>query len=241
MNIVSVMAHQDDELMCLGTMIKYKKMGHSLAFICLTDGSKGMVQNPEMSQKEAAQIRCNEMTDLCRRLGATYICLEEPDEFLYDTPQLRMKLINALRKVQAHVIFTHYRTDYNVDHMTTNLLVRQCAIQLPLPVLPTEYPPTPNTPAVFQVEPSGGFDFEPSHWVDISGEILEEKLSLAACHKSQDDAFIAAFGEGKGIANWISNASSKRGDQCGVAHAEAFIPMYARGLVKPGSILPEGL
>lgn len=35
MNVVSVMAHQDDELMCLGTMIKMKKQGYKLHFICL--------------------------------------------------------------------------------------------------------------------------------------------------------------------------------------------------------------
>lgn len=46
LNIVSVMAHQDDELMCLGTMLKYKQNGHKLAFICLTDGAVGMVHQP---------------------------------------------------------------------------------------------------------------------------------------------------------------------------------------------------
>ena len=38
MNVVSVMAHQDDELMCLGTMLKMKARGDSLHFICLTGG-----------------------------------------------------------------------------------------------------------------------------------------------------------------------------------------------------------
>ena len=42
MNITAIMAHQDDELMCLGTMLKMKKAGHNLAFICLTDGAAGM-------------------------------------------------------------------------------------------------------------------------------------------------------------------------------------------------------
>lgn len=57
MNVVSVMAHQDDELMCLGTMLKMKARGDSLHFICLTGGEMGMVQHPEMSSKEASECR----------------------------------------------------------------------------------------------------------------------------------------------------------------------------------------
>jgi len=59
MNIVSVMAHQDDELMCLGTMLKMKNSSknNNLAFICLTDGAAGMAHMPDMPFEEAAKIR----------------------------------------------------------------------------------------------------------------------------------------------------------------------------------------
>jgi hypothetical protein len=86
-------------------------------------------------------------------------------------------------------------------------------------------------------EPFSGFEFEATHWVDIS-DVIQEKMELAKCHKSQDEAFLAAFGEGKGIDNWVRNTSSKRGEQCGVEYAEAFRPMLSRGLIKPYSILP---
>ena len=52
-------------------------------------------------------------------------------------------------------------------------------------------------------------------------------MRLAKHHKSQDDAFIAAFGEGKGIDTWIAETSGKRGGQLGVKYAEAFLPMRA--------------
>ena len=237
MNVVSVMAHQDDELMCLGTMLKMKQEGHKLAFICLTDGSAGMVHKPDMPFSEAAAIRKREMTALCDALDAEYICLNRPDEFLFDDMQIRMELIEALRKTDAHVVFTHFNPDYNVDHMTTNLLVRQCAMQAPLPMLKTSSAPTKSTPAVFMIEPMGSFEFEPTHWVDITG-VMEVKKRLAMYHESQHEAFLAAFGEGQGIDNWVAQTSQKRGDQCGVAYAEAFRPMLSRGLVKPYSVLP---
>lgn len=237
MNIVSVMAHQDDELMCLGTMLKMKKAGHNLAFICLTDGAAGMAHIPDMPFEEAAIIRDTEMKNLAADIDAKYICLNKPDEYLYDTAELRLELIEAIRFVKADVIFTHNTIDYNADHMITCLLVRQCAMQAALPIQKTISPALSSTPAVFMTEPSGGFEFEPSHWVDIT-EVADEKMRLAKYHKSQNDAFIAAFGEDKGIDNWIAETGKKRGDQCGVKYAEAFLPMRARGFVKAYSILP---
>lgn len=235
MNVVSVMAHQDDELTCLGTMLRMRARGDTLAFICLTDGAAGMVHKPEMRQQEAAAVRAAEMGALCGRLGARYICLDEPDEYLYDTPQVRNALVGALRLARADVIFTHSRVDYNLDHMTVNALVRQCAMQAAFPMLKTDCPPLSAAPAVFECEPSGSFEFEPSHWVDISG-VIEEKGELSRCHASQDEAFHAAFGYG--IDAWILGASRHRGAQAGVAHAEAFRPMLCRGLVRAYALLP---
>ena len=237
MNIVSIMAHQDDELMCLGTMLKMKNLGHTPAFICLTDGAAGMAHLPDMPFDEAAKVREIEMKNLAADIHAEYICLNRPDEYLYDTAELRLELIEAIRAVKADVIFTHNTVDYNVDHMTACLLVRQCAMQAALPIQKTKSKNLAATPAVFMIEPSGGFEFEPSHWVDIT-EVMGEKMRLAKYHKSQDDAFIAAFGAGKGIDNWIAETSKKRGDQCAVKYAEAFLPMRARGLVKAYAVLP---
>lgn len=237
MNVVSVMAHQDDELMCLGTMIKMRKMGHKLHFICLTDGCMGMAHQPDMPLDQAAAIRFEEMSSLAAKLNAEYICLGVKDEFLFDNEEIRMALINALRQTKADVVFTHFTSDYNLDHTTTNSLVRQCTMHMPLPMIKTQAQPTSSTPAVFMIEPFSGFEFEATHWVDVS-DVISEKMSLSKCHKSQDEAFIAAFGEGKGIDNWVMQTTSKRGDQCGVKFAEAFRPMLSRGLVKPYSILP---
>ena len=237
MNIAAVMAHQDDELMCLGTMLRMRQAGHRLAFICLTDGAAGMAHLPDMPFEEAAKVREAEMNGLAADIGAEYVCLNRPDEYLYDAPEVRLELIEAIRRVRADVIFTHNSVDYNVDHMTACLLVRQCAMQAALPIQRTASAALAEAPAVFMAEPSGGFEFEPSHWVDIT-DVMDEKMRLAKYHKSQDDAFIAAFGEGRGIDNWIAETSKKRGDQCAVKYAEAFLPMRARGLVKARAILP---
>jgi LmbE family N-acetylglucosaminyl deacetylase len=234
-NVVSIMAHQDDEMRCLGTMLRCAERGDRLFFITLTDGSKGFVQNPDIDPREAARIRDEEMGRLARVVSAEYINLRQPDEFLYDTPPVRLQLIEAIRKTGADLIFTHYHEDYNLDHVTTCALVRHCAMQACLPVLRTESPPLGAHPAVFMVEPSGAFAFHPTHYVDISA-VQERKGELLRCHASQEEAMRATLGTG--LEESCARVSRFRGQQVGCEHAEAFVPMPGRGTMKPASVLP---
>lgn len=235
MNVVSIMAHQDDEMRCLGTMLKCRARGDKLFFITLTDGSKGMVQNPGMPAEEAAAIRRKEMTALVSAAGGEYIDIGEPDEFLYDTPQVRFNLIEAIRLTHADLIFTHYHQDYNLDHIMVSTLVRHCAMQSCLPVLQTQSLPLPGHPAVFLCEPFGAFEFTPTHYVDIS-HFHQEKVRLLQLHASQEKALQEATGSG--ISLICDRLDSYRGDLSGCRHAEAFIPMQGRGTIKPYPVLP---
>ncbi len=235
MNVVSLMAHQDDEMRCLGAMLKCRERGDKLFFITLTDGSKGMVQNPTLPREEAAAIRQREMDALARAAGAAYLNLGEPDEFLYDTPDVRLKLIEAIRATEAGLIFTHYQEDYNLDHVTVNRLARHCAMQACLPVLPTASPPLKEHPAVFLCEPFGAFGFAPTHYVDI-GEFRAEKARLLRYHASQEEAMQAAVGSG--LEALCARLEAYRGDLAGCGWAEAFVPMQGRGTIKPHPVLP---
>ena len=235
MNVVSIMAHQDDEMRCLGAMLKCRARGDRLLFITLTDGSKGFVQQPGIARAEAAAIRHAEMSALAASAGAEYRSLGEPDEFLYDTPTVRMALIEAIRHTRADLVFTHYEQDYNLDHIATHALVRHCAMQACLPVLPTASTPLPAHPAVFVVEPHGPFQFPASHYVDISAH-QDEKIALLLNHRSQETAMQQALGSG--LAGLCERLAAYRGEQVGCRHAECFAPMQARGAVKPYSVLP---
>ena len=235
MNVVSIMAHQDDEMRCLGTMLKCRARGDTLAFITLTDGSKGFVQTPSISRKNAASIRHAEMAALAKALGAEFINLGEADEFLYDTPDVRMRLIEAIRRTRADVIFTHYQEDYNLDHMTTSSLVRHCAMQSCLPVLPTESEHLPAHPAIFLVQPHGAFAFAPSHFVDV-GAHEDEKVRLMRLHRSQEEAMQQLSGAGFDV--MCRRLDAYWGDMAGCAYAEAFVPMQGRGSIKAHPVLP---
>ena len=235
MHVVSLMAHQDDEMHCLGTLLKCRGRGDQLAFITLTDGSKGFVQQPEIETQIAARIRSEEMGALAAQLQAAYLNLGEPDEFLYDTPKVRMKLIEAIRRTKAQLIFTHYTEDYNLDHATVSSLVRHCAMQACLPVLPSESAPLPEPPAIFMVAPHGNFVFPATHFVDVS-EFEERKISLLGMHQSQETAMQQAVGAG--FDRLCRRLDGYWGQQAGCEYAEGFAAMRGRGTIKPYPVLP---
>jgi N-acetylglucosamine malate deacetylase 1 len=235
MNVVSVMAHQDDEMQCLGTLLKCRQRGDRIAFVTVTDGSKGFVHQPDIAREPAAAIRHAEMAALAAQLDAQYLNLAEPDEFLYDTPAVRLALIEALRRTGAELVFTHYEADYNLDHTTVAAVVRHCAMHACLPVLPTDSPPLAAHPAIFMVGPHGPFEFSASHFVDIS-PYEDQKVALLERHQSQQIAMQQAVGAGFG--RLCRRTDAYWGQQTGCEYAEAFAPMRGRGAIKPFSVLP---
>ncbi|MEX0886708.1 MAG: PIG-L family deacetylase [Phycisphaeraceae bacterium] len=235
MNVVSIMAHQDDEMRCLGTMLKCRERGDRLTFITLTDGSNGLLERASMQRGDAARVREAEMTRLAQAVDARYVSLGEHDEFLYDTPDVRMRLIEAMRAAGAELIFTHYHEDYNLDHVTTHRLVQQCAMQSCLPMLATDAPPLADHPAVFCVEPHGPVVFAATHFVDIS--VFEaRKVELLRHHESQEAAMQQAVGAG--FDDLCGRPDAYWGQKVGCDYAECFVAMAARGAVKPFAVLP---
>jgi LmbE family N-acetylglucosaminyl deacetylase len=235
MNVVSVMAHPDDEMRCLGTMLKCRARGDRLHFITLTDGSKGFVQQPDIAREKAAAIRSREISRLAAKVGASFITLGEPDEFLMDTPDVRIRLIEAIRKTRADLIFTHYREDYNADHVAVYGLVLHGAMQACLPVLPTRSKPLKAHPAIFCVEPHGPFFFPATHFVDIT-PYETQKIKLLGSHRSQETAMQQAVHAG--FDQLCQCPDAYWGQKVGCRFAECFAPMQSRGALKPFPVLP---
>ncbi len=236
MNVVAIMAHQDDEMRCLGTMLKCRARGDRLHFVTLTDGSGGFVQRPDISRSEGARIRHMEMTALAAAVGATYHNLGEQDEFLYDTPAVRLAVVDAIRATEADLIFTHYSEDYNLDHSTTASLVRHCAMHSCLPMQQTASPPLKAHPAVFLIEPHGLFQFPASHFVDITAYEDAKIALLKQHHRSQEEALQMALHAG--FERLCHRPDAYWGEKLGCEYAEPFVPMPARGAVKPYPVLP---
>jgi LmbE family N-acetylglucosaminyl deacetylase len=219
-SVVAVEAHQDDvELAVMGTLIKMAAAGASITICSVTNGEKGASHLPDLDYAEVARIRCEEATASAARIGARFVCLGAEDEYLYDTPELRTKLVDVLREARADIVLCPPPTDYQDDHVRAGQMAAQAAHLACLPQLHTAFPALSRPPATYYYDSVAGLDFQPDFWVDIS-EVIENKCAGARLHASQ----MASQG---GITGWdlvenIDALGRLRGLQTGVRYAEAF-------------------
>jgi N-acetylglucosamine malate deacetylase 1 len=236
MNIVHVGAHQDDEGHTLGTLLKYRRQGgHTITFICTTNGDKGMTFSPEIPFAEAAATRDREMRAVAAALDARYICLGAPDEFLFDTMEMRMKLIDAFRECQADLIFTHWVNDYNLDHTTTSSLVFQASMNTIVASMQTAHPALKVTPKIFYWDVGDGFGFEGTHFVALEEDLAKEKARIIRLHKSQMEVMRKI---GPDFADILLDRVRQTGNRVGVPYAEAFRPCLASRRTPLANMLP---
>ena len=236
MNIVSLMAHADDEMRCLGTMLKCRARGDQLFFVTLADGSVGFAHDPEISRDDAARVRASEMDALSAAVGGRHITLGERDGYLYDTPEVRARLIRVIREIRADVIFTHYHEDYNADHTVVCAMVRHCAMLASYAREMGYGTPLPRHPAIYMIEPHGLITFPASVVVDIT-EVAAEKLRLLqSSHRSQESGMQRAHG--RGFEKLVGTTDAYWGQKSGCGMAEVFVPMPGRGSIRSGAVLP---
>jgi LmbE family N-acetylglucosaminyl deacetylase len=236
MNIVHVAAHQDDEGHSLGTLLKYKQQGgHAITLICTTNGDKGMSWNPEIPYEEAAKIRDREIRAVADALGANYICLGAEDEFLYDTKEMRLRLIDALRACRADLVFTHWINDYNLDHTTTARLVFQATMNSIIASMQTGYPALQETPKIYYWDVGDGFGFEGTHFVEISEELIREKVRIIRLHESQMEVMRKL---GPDFGDMLYERAKAVGQRVGVPFAEVFRPCLASRRTPLAGMLP---
>jgi LmbE family N-acetylglucosaminyl deacetylase len=236
MNIVHVAAHQDDEGHTLGTLLKYRQQGgHHITLICTTNGDKGMSFSPEIPYSEAAAIRDREMRAVAEALGADYVCLGAEDEFLYDTKEMRLRLMDALRAARAELIFTHWVRDYNLDHTTTSRLVFQMSMNSIIASMKTEHPPLRATPKIFYWDVGDGFGFEGTHFVELPEELVREKVRILRLHASQMEVMRKI---GPDFADLLYERARAVGQRVGVPFAEVFRPCLASRRTPLASMLP---
>lgn len=230
------MAHADDEMRCLGTMLKCRARGDRLHFVTVADGSIGFAHQPDISRADAAAIRAAEMDALGQAVGAAHITLGERDGFLYDSEELRARMIQTIRRTQADVIFTHYNDDYNNDHTVVSSLVRHCCMLAAYPREMSYGPPLARHPAIFMIEPHGIVTFPASVVVDISEFAAEKLRLLRTSHASQETAMQRAHG--RGFDKLVGTTDAYWGQKAGCGFAEVFAPMHGRGSIPTRPVLP---
>ena len=187
MRVLAIGAHPDDlEFRMAGTLRLYAERGDEVYMVVATNGNIGSTRHE--TKAEVAEMRHKEAQAAADMIGAKELMwLNYDDEFIFDTEETRLRMIDCVRRAQPDVMFgPPYLRDYNPDHDITGYLAFIARINAGIPLIKTDHAPTKKIPPMFFWIPGGMSytNFAPDHFVDIT-RVWEKKLEIARCHKSQ--------------------------------------------------------
>lgn len=233
MNILAVGAHPDDlEILCAGTLSKYRARGDAVFMCHAANGDKGHFIIPP---DELTGIRRKEAQDAAGVIGAEALELGFLDMEVHDTEQARLTFIDAVRGARPDVVITHYPDDYHTDHKAVSALMLEATFSATVPHVKTAHDFLPKLPVIYFMDTLAGLHFQPVEYVDIT-EVMPQKLAMMTKHQSQltwlkeHDNYDAL--------DAIETMAKFRGYQCGVKYAEGFIRYQVWGRNQPGYFLP---
>lgn len=227
LSVAAVMAHPDDiEIHVAGTLALLRERGASIHFINVCLGDLGSMV---LGREEIAAIRRREAIAAAEMLGATYDNLGVSDLRVTYCPEIKGRLIEALRRRRADVVITHARADYMADHEITAQLAAEACFAATIPNWETpgapELKPLDHIPELFYADPTGlrdadGEPTRPEFVVDVSS-VQPLKEELLKCHASQRDWLREQHGEDNYILS-MRGWAAERGALTGAPYGEGF-------------------
>lgn len=175
-NILFVGAHPDDiEVGCGGTVIEHIKNGDNVVALIVTDGDQGL------SKYKKDHNRLEETTSALTLSGiknSNLIFLHLSDTSLWKERDMLLTSIEKIfEKYDIDRVYTHTDKSYHQDHITVSEeTVRALRNDRKTDIL--AYETNGSTKPIFF----------PSYFVDI-GNVLDMKLDMLNCHKSQKEKF----------------------------------------------------
>lgn len=190
-HILVILPHPDDESFGFaGTILKHKKQGACVTYLCLTLGEMGRnMGNPPFANRETVpNIRKKELEEACRVLKIDELRMmglrDKTIEFL-NQEKLAQSLADVILDVNPSLILTFY-PGYSIhpDHDACG-----AAVMRAVALLPKESRPEVHALAISpnSVEELG----EPDIVYDIS-DYLEMKLDALRAHHSQMQEVVKA-------------------------------------------------
>jgi LmbE family N-acetylglucosaminyl deacetylase len=213
--ILCIGAHPDDmEFSCTGTLTKFKRQGYTIYYVIVTNGENGFKLSRKTPLRHRIRIRKEEQLEVARKLGIEKVFfLGYRDGFLQYTEKLRGQLVKIIKILKPEIIFTF--DPANQSFSSLNLMHRDhrivgeivfdaCFAAKNLWMYPGEQ---------HRIQKMYFFGSEkPNHIEDIT-DLMDFKLELLACHRSQ-------FPDFSKVADHVRNDLSKHSEQ--FTYSEAF-------------------
>ena len=238
---LSFHAHPDDaEAWNAGVLKLLKDKGYKIVIATLTGGDLG---GCKMTMEETARVRGEEAKKAAAVLDAEYYTLGGIDGFLFDTKELRLKVISLIRKIGAGVIFTHLPSDYHSDHRTTANIVETAAMVSSLDTVPVKEKPVDITPLLYHTspltlsDPLGSQIVPPHFFVDVTS-VIETKKKMLGYHISQID-LMKHMHKMDDFFGFVAEGNRNYGKMVGVEYAEVYWQHLGGGFQKDPQIQNE--
>jgi LmbE family N-acetylglucosaminyl deacetylase len=177
-------AHPDDaDYKAGGLAALYRRRGHEVRFVSVTDGSAGhhRISGPELAARRRAEAAAAGAT-----LGITYEVWDNPDGRLVADLPRREQMIRAIRAFRPDLLLTHRLNDYHPDHRATSQLVQDAAYLLTVPPICPDVPHLRRDPVIAYLSDDFTLPnpFAPTVVVDIAAA-WEAKIAMLHEHRSQ--------------------------------------------------------
>lgn len=180
LDVLAIGAHPDDiELACGGTIIKLVKQGRKVGIVDITDGELGTRGSREIRAEEAKKAASIMGVSVRESLGIA-------DGNLENTPENRLKLIQAIRRHTPDVLLFPFSTDRHPDHEHAHVLCKESWFYAGLEKIVT----FENEIRQKSFRPRNyynymqWFEFVPSFVVDITGE-YDQRMEAVRAFASQ--------------------------------------------------------
>lgn len=237
MNIAFIGAHPDDEMFCLGTLLNYREQRrHRFSFLYLTNGDKGISDDPKSDYAATARLRAAEVAKVAKEFRGSLDILANADEALFDSWTNRLAVLEWIRRHKIDLIFTHYTSEYNLDHNITSSIVFQAALMANIASIRTESHALKAVPKIFYMNPGDGHGFEGTHFVEIPSRLVKPMRHLMGHHRSQ--MAVARRLLGVDYRDSIEAQLKSVGARAGVPYAEVFRPCLADRRTPLANLLP---
>jgi len=216
--ILIIAAHPDDEILGCGGMVAKYSGANEISALILGEGITSRYEvRQEAPKEELAELK-QRAEKSAKILGIKNIYfLDLPDQRFETMPLLEItkKVEKIIAELKPQIVFTHSRTDLNLDHRITFGAVMTAAR------------PVASCPAKevysFEIPSSTEWSFQkingvfsPNFFVDISSSV-QKKIEAIKAYESE----MREFPHPRSLEG-IALLAEKRGMEVGVESAEAF-------------------
>ena len=234
MRVLAIMCHPDDmEILCGGTLLKYKKQGHDVIVCHAANGNMGHVVIKPDELKEIRREEAKRASDIA---GFELLTADIDDLTVdsHDKEQLS-KITKIIRYAKPDVIITHDPDDYCSDHAELSKIVFKASFDASCPQFKPELGEAVDITPIYYADTDYGVNFIPTEYVDITEE-METKEKMLACHQTQLQWLMDH--DGIDFIEETKKQAISRGSQCGVKYAEGFRQLIASPRMKTYRLLP---